>query len=65
MTSTALLEIADKNQKKLEADIAEYLAKGGKVQTCSKKDHNQAQRDYKKARRLKNEFYKQAALARL
>ena len=65
MTSTALLEIADKNQKKLDADVAEFLAKGGQVQSFEKKDHDQAQRDFRKAKRLRNESYRQAALARL
>ena len=65
MTSTALLEIAEKNQEKLDADVAEFLARGGKVRSFEKKDHDQAQRDFRKAKRLKNEAYKQAALARL
>ena len=65
MTSTELLEIADKNQKKLDADVAKFLAKGGQVQSFEKKDHDQAQRDFRKAKRLRNESYRQAALARL
>ena len=65
MTSTALLEIAEENQKKLDDHVAEFLARGGQVQSFAKKDHDQAQKDFRKAKRLRNESYRQAALARL
>ena len=64
MTSRDLLEIAGKNQKKLDAEVAEYLANGGQVQSFSKKDHDQAQRDFRKHKRARNESYRKAALAR-
>ena len=65
MTSTELLAIAEERRVKLDDDVAEYLAKGGQVQSFEKKDHDQAQRDFRKAKRLRNESYRQAALARL
>ena len=65
MTSTALLEIAEKRQSEIDDAVANFLAQGGQVQSFEKKDHEQAQRDYRKARRLQCKAYRQAALDKL
>jgi len=62
MTSTAMLEIAEKRQSEINDAVARFLANGGQVQSFEKKDHDQAQRDYRKARRLKCQAYREAAL---
>ena len=65
MTSTALLEIAEKRQSEIDDAVANFLAQGGQVQSFEKKDHEQAQRDYRKARRLQCKAHRKAALAKL
>lgn len=50
MTSTDLLEIAEERQSEINDAVAAYLAKGGEIQSCPKKNPIKANLDYYKHR---------------
>ena len=50
MTSTDLLELAGERQSEINDAVAAYLAKGGEIKSCPKKNPIKANLDYYKHR---------------